>query len=66
MIKNWFHALIFSPLGAEDKVNKALIHITSVTGTIKKAKSLINTVIRMTEEDKYCVDIMQQNLAVFV
>jgi len=32
--------------------------------SFKKAKSLLETMIRMTEEGKYCVDIMQQNLAV--
>lgn len=31
---------------------------------LKKAKSLLETVIKMTESDKYCIDIMQQNLAV--
>jgi len=29
----------------------------------KKSHSLIQKIIRMTEEDKYCIDIMQQNLA---
>jgi CsoR family transcriptional regulator, copper-sensing transcriptional repressor len=32
--------------------------------SLKKARSLLDTIIRMTQEDKYCVDIMQQNLAV--
>ena len=32
--------------------------------SFKKAKSLLETMIKMTEEGKYCVDIMQQNLAV--
>lgn len=31
---------------------------------LKKANSLISKIISMVEEDKYCVDIMQQNLAV--
>lgn len=31
---------------------------------LKKAKSLIGKIIEMVEEDKYCIDIMQQNLAV--
>jgi DNA-binding FrmR family transcriptional regulator len=31
---------------------------------LKKAQSLISKIISMTEEDRYCVDIMQQNLAV--
>ncbi|MDD4902178.1 MAG: metal-sensing transcriptional repressor [Patescibacteria group bacterium] len=30
----------------------------------KKAKSLVEKIIKMTEENKYCIDIMQQNLAV--
>jgi DNA-binding FrmR family transcriptional regulator len=30
----------------------------------KKAQSLTAKLIKMIEEDKYCVDIMQQNLAV--
>lgn len=31
---------------------------------LKKANSLILHIIKMTEENKYCIDIMQQNLAV--
>jgi CsoR family transcriptional regulator, copper-sensing transcriptional repressor len=30
----------------------------------KKARTLIDTIIGMLDEDRYCVDIMQQNLAV--
>lgn len=30
----------------------------------KKAKSLIKKIIKMMEEKEYCIDIMQQNLAV--
>ena len=30
----------------------------------KKAQSLILKIIKMVEADKYCIDIMQQNLAV--
>lgn len=30
---------------------------------LKKANSLISKIISMVETDKYCVDIMQQNLA---
>ena len=37
--------------------------IKSLTN-LKKASSLLNKIIKMAEEDKYCVDIMQQNLAV--
>ena len=31
---------------------------------LKKAHTLLSRVIKMTEENKYCIDIMQQNLAV--
>lgn len=31
---------------------------------LKKAKSLINKMLEMIKEDAYCIDIMQQNLAV--
>jgi len=31
---------------------------------LKKARSLLTKIIEMVEEDKYCIDIMQQNLAV--
>jgi DNA-binding FrmR family transcriptional regulator len=30
----------------------------------KKAHSLLGKIVAMTEENKYCIDIMQQNLAV--
>jgi len=30
----------------------------------KKAQSLLKKIITMVEEDRYCIDIMQQNLAV--
>ncbi len=30
----------------------------------KKAQSLISKIIKMVEEDKYCIDIMHQNMAV--
>ena len=30
----------------------------------KKAQSHVGNIIKMIEEDKYCMDIMQQNLAV--
>ena len=30
----------------------------------KKASTLLQKVVKMTEENKYCIDIMQQNLAV--
>jgi DNA-binding FrmR family transcriptional regulator len=31
---------------------------------LKKARSSLTQIIQMVEEDKYCVDVMQQNLAV--
>lgn len=31
---------------------------------LKKAKSHLEGVIKMIEQDKYCIDVMQQNLAV--
>ncbi len=37
--------------------NKTLINF-------KKASSLLLKIIQMTEKDDYCIDIMQQNLAV--
>lgn len=30
----------------------------------RKANSLISRIIKMVESDRYCIDIMQQNLAV--
>ena len=30
----------------------------------KKANTLLSKIIKMVENDKYCIDIMQQNLAV--
>lgn len=30
----------------------------------KKAQSLLKKIITMVEDDRYCIDIMQQNLAV--
>jgi DNA-binding FrmR family transcriptional regulator len=30
----------------------------------KKAKSHVEKIIKMMEDDRYCIDIMQQNLAV--
>ena len=32
--------------------------------SIKKANSLLSKIIKMMEGDKYCIDIMQQSLAV--
>lgn len=39
------------------KKNKATI-------SLKKARSHLDNVIKMADEDAYCIDIMQQNLAV--
>ena len=38
-------------------------HAKTLTN-FKKAKSHIEKVIKMTEDGQYCIDIMQQNLAV--
>jgi DNA-binding FrmR family transcriptional regulator len=35
-----------------------------VVVNFKKAKSLLEKIIQMVEEDRYCIEIMQQNLAV--
>jgi len=32
--------------------------------SLRKASTLLSRVLKMTEDQKYCVDIMQQNLAV--
>jgi len=32
--------------------------------SLKKARTLMDKVIKMVEEDKYCIDIIQQNLAI--
>ena len=40
-----------------DNVKKSLINL-------KKARSLLDKIIKMTEDKEYCVNIMQQNLAV--
>ncbi|MDH7476040.1 MAG: metal-sensitive transcriptional regulator [Microgenomates group bacterium] len=37
---------------------------TDVLIALKKAKSLLEKIISMAEADAYCIDIMQQNLAV--
>jgi CsoR family transcriptional regulator, copper-sensing transcriptional repressor len=41
----------------KNKKQKALI-------SMKKAHSLLSKIISMTENNKYCIDIMQQNMAV--
>jgi len=40
-----------------DKKQKTLINF-------KKAQSLISKIVKMVEGDEYCINIMQQNLAV--
>lgn len=35
-----------------------------VAVTLKKANSLTAKVLKMAEEEKYCIDIIQQNLAI--
>ena len=35
-----------------------------ITTNFKKAQSLIAKIIKMLDEGEYCIDIMQQNLAV--
>lgn len=37
---------------------------TKILINLKKAKSLLEKIIEMAEKDTYCIDIMQQNLAV--
>jgi len=37
---------------------------TSALINFKKAQSLIKKIIEMLDNDEYCIDIMQQNLAV--
>ena len=39
------------------------IHYDNIMNNFKKAKGSINKVIHMLEEEKYCIDVMQQNLA---
>jgi len=41
----------------KNQKEKALINF-------KKAYSLLSKIIKMVEENRYCIDIMQQNLAV--
>ena len=45
---------IYMPLAQHKK--KALV-------SLKKTRSLLDKIIKMSEEDKYCVDIIQQNMA---
>jgi len=43
----------------DDKIKK-----TDSLTNFKKSKSLLEKIIKMVEDDEYCIDIMQQNLAV--
>lgn len=45
-------------------MKKALDSKTKTLIALKKAQSLLGKIITMKEEGRYCVDIMQQNLAV--
>lgn len=35
-----------------------------VSIAMKKSRSLMDKVMKMLEEDKYCIDVIQQNLAI--
>ncbi|PIQ78078.1 CsoR family transcriptional regulator [Candidatus Peregrinibacteria bacterium CG11_big_fil_rev_8_21_14_0_20_41_10] len=39
-------------------------HQNKATTNFKKARTHLDTIIKMIEKGEYCVDIMQQNLAV--
>jgi DNA-binding FrmR family transcriptional regulator len=41
-----------------------MVHKKKVTIGMKKAHSLIKKILKMLDENKYCIDIIQQNLAV--
>jgi len=38
-------------------------NVDKVTIAMKKAQSLTNKVMKMLEDNRYCIDIVQQNLA---
>lgn len=42
----------------------AVSHTKKLLISYRKAKSLLDTIEQMVINDKYCIDIMQQNLAV--
>jgi len=44
--------------------NKCMYQKSQVLTNFKKAKSHIDKVIKMIEANEYCIDVMQQNLAV--
>jgi DNA-binding FrmR family transcriptional regulator len=37
---------------------------SNILVSLKKAKSSLEKIITMTEGDEYCIDVIQQNLAV--
>lgn len=39
-------------------------NVSKVSIAMKKSRSLMDKVMKMLEEDKYCIDVIQQNLAV--
>ena len=43
--------------------NETIKKTDSLTN-FKKAKSLLEKIVKMVKDDEYCIDIMQQNLAV--
>lgn len=45
-------------------MNKEVKNQNQSLSALKKAQSLLAKIIQMKEEGRYCVDIMQQNLAV--
>lgn len=45
-------------------MNKQSIEHKKTLTSFKKASSLLKKVIKMTEEGTYCIDVMQQNMAV--
>lgn len=40
------------------------VHKEKAYIALKKASSLLRKIVKMVEEDAYCIDVMQQNLAV--
>lgn len=39
-------------------------NVDKVSIAVKKARSLMDKIMKMLEENKYCIDIVQQNLAI--
>ncbi len=44
--------------------NEMAHNVEKVTVAMKKAQSLTDKVMKMLEENRYCIDIVQQNLAI--